>query len=145
MGDKPSIWDRAVDLVGEEAMRRLHTHGFAVVGIPELDGFLDEHRKSHERTQEVAAATLRAVGRTSVRLEINTDRGGGTTIIATVPGGNEKEAVIQAAKVLASMWAPPEGWERISPGEDAYDTTEVPIAAQPPVDGGDHGGDDAAR
>lgn len=126
-----SIWMKAVDLVGEEALRKLKSHGLGVVDEAAIARFLDEQRKSNERLRQAAAASMNALGVTTYRLEIIL-RDGVPTVIATAPTGEEQELARIAAATVAEQWDPPEGWQRriIAPDTADRDTTDVDIQAK---------------
>lgn len=126
-----NIWKKAVDLIGEDAVRKLALHGLGVVDEAAIARFLDEHRKSNERLRQAAAASMSALGVTTYRLEIIL-RDGVPTVIATAPTGEEQELARIAAATVAEQWDPPEGWQRriIAPDTVERDTTDVDIQAK---------------
>jgi hypothetical protein len=138
------IWEKAVDLVGEEALRKLGRHGLVLADKGRIDKFLDEHRKSNDRLRAAAKASMEAVGLTTVRYEIVLGAGGGPVVIATFPNGDEEKACREAAEVLADTWSPPAGWksrERVTP---LRDTKDVDVVAEEDAEG--HGpGDDCPK
>lgn len=136
--DKPNrIWKQAADLIGddgERVLRRLRMHGLHVVSLAEIDRFLDEHRKSNERLREAAGAAMRAVGLSTVRLELWIDGNGAMTLIATAPNGDEQRLARYAAHALADAWVPPDGAgepRRPQDGDPPHDTNDVSVAADP--------------
>ena len=123
-----SIWKKAADLVGDDVIRKLARHGYSVVEVAAIDRFMSEHRKSNDRLREAAAASMRALGVVTVRLEM-VDNDGTPTVIATAPMGKEQEMGRCAADPLAALWSPPAGW---TPRREVpeRDTTDVDIAAK---------------
>lgn len=130
------IWRRAVDLVGKLVLEKLALHGLVVVDRGALDRFLNEHRQSNDRLRAAAAASMKAVGLVSLRLEIVV-RDGVPTVIATAPIGQERELARHAAAVIANEWDPPEGWARrkreSSPDRDTNDVDVYAKDAEPDV------------
>lgn len=126
------IWNKAVDVVGIEALEKLARHDLVVGDRAMLDRFVAEQKKSNDRIRETAAAAMRAIGIETMRVEIvYTD--GNPVIIATAPAGDERELALTAARLLFDLWEPPEGWRRrdVPSAPHVGDTTDVPIYGAP--------------
>lgn len=124
-----SIHNRAVDLIGEEAVLRLRAHGFEVCEPAALDRFLDEHRKSNARIREAAAATMRACEMMTARTEIEITAHG-PRLVVTFPIGDEMAFARMVAEHLSDLWDAPEG-TRVA-HEKTTDTNNVEVRSTDP-------------
>ncbi len=117
-----NIYQRIVDLIGVDALERLHRHGFTVSDDSLVATFVDEHRGSNARIRETAAATMRACGLMTTRVEYRHEEGR-TQLIVTHPAGDEQGLVTRIVRALrGDLGADTE--------EAAYDTNEVPISSK---------------
>lgn len=83
------IYQRAVAVIGEEAIARLHAVGLVITSNDRLRVLRDDHKAEAQRLRDLSEGAMRAAGATAMRVEMQSDGERLTQIIVTHPSGDE--------------------------------------------------------
>lgn len=126
------ITARVLDLIGPDALAKLHRHGFAVAELAAVQRFREEYREDKDRIRETAAAAMRAIGIDSVRVELVSNSNGVlTSLICTAPCFDELQFAKAVGDVVKDHIFPPAG--AVQSETPPYNTNNVPFCTTPPV------------
>lgn len=120
---------RVVDLIGQDAIDKLHRAGMVVLDPAMVSRYHDEIDASNKRIRATAAVAMHAIGLDAVMVTIQRDdRDRVSGLIVTAPEHDEQKLAALVAAELRRENAL--GTAKLKPGE-AYDTNDVPTHTKP--------------